>query len=125
MGVSCPVARDRGQSRQPLSDAYRQIERLLGPTGQVAGLFRQGHAEPDLTCRVDVGAKLTTKEEQRQDTVREVHRVRLGSDTRMQLNSRRDFALSDTVGAVRWRGPAAFPLGGDYAGPSIACEGPS
>jgi len=52
-----------GRSRQPLLDACRQIKSLLGPTGQLAGLFRQGHSEWDVRCRVDVGAELTVKEE--------------------------------------------------------------
>ena len=52
-----------GQSRQPLLDACRQIKSLLGPTGQLAGLFREGCSEWDIRCRVDVGAELTVKEE--------------------------------------------------------------
>jgi len=52
-----------GQSRQPLLDACRQIKSLLGPTGQLAGLFRAGRSEWDIRCRVDVGAELTIKEE--------------------------------------------------------------
>jgi hypothetical protein len=52
-----------GQSRQPLLDACRQINSLLGPTGQLAGLFREGCWEWDIRCRVDVGAELTVKEE--------------------------------------------------------------
>ena len=52
-----------GRSRQPLLDACRQIKSLLGPTGQLAGLFREGHSDWDIRCRVDVGAELTVKEE--------------------------------------------------------------
>jgi len=52
-----------GRSRQPLLDACRQIKSLLGPTGQLAGLFQEGHSEWDVCCRVDVGAYLTVKEE--------------------------------------------------------------
>jgi hypothetical protein len=54
-----------GRSRQPLLilDACRQIKSLLGTTGQLAGLFREGHSEWDVRCRVDVGAELTIKEE--------------------------------------------------------------
>ena len=52
-----------GRSRQPLLDACRQIKSLLGQTGQLAGLFREGHSEWDIRCRVDVGAELTVKEE--------------------------------------------------------------
>jgi hypothetical protein len=52
-----------GRSRQPLLDACRQIKSLLGPTGQLAGLFREGYPDWDIRCRVDVGAELTVKEE--------------------------------------------------------------
>src|SRR6516162_304771 len=52
-----------GRSRQPLLDACRQIKSLLGPTGQLAGLFREGHSEWDIRCPVDAGAELTVKEE--------------------------------------------------------------
>jgi hypothetical protein len=52
-----------GRSRQPLLDACRQIKSLLGPTGQLAGLFREGHSACDIFCRVDVGAELTVKDE--------------------------------------------------------------
>jgi hypothetical protein len=52
-----------GRSRQPLLDACRQIKTLLGPTGQFAAVFREGHSGCDIFCRVDVGAELTVKEE--------------------------------------------------------------
>jgi hypothetical protein len=52
-----------GQSRQPLLDACRQIKSLLGPTGQLAGLFRERCASWDIRCPVDVGAEFTIKEE--------------------------------------------------------------
>jgi hypothetical protein len=52
-----------GRSRQPLLDACRQIKLLLGPTGQLAALFREGYSGWDISCRVDVGAELTVKEE--------------------------------------------------------------
>jgi hypothetical protein len=52
-----------GRSRQPLLDACRQIKLLLGPTGQLAGLFRDGCSNWDIRCPVDVGAELTVKEE--------------------------------------------------------------
>ena len=52
-----------GRSRQPLLDACRQIKSLLGTTGQLAGLFRDGHSEWDIRCRVVLGAELTVKEE--------------------------------------------------------------
>jgi hypothetical protein len=54
----------RGYSRQPLLDACRWIESVLGPTSHVAGLFREGRDRPDLTCRVDIGASLTVEESQ-------------------------------------------------------------
>ena len=41
----------------------RQIKSLLGPTGQLAGLFREGRSEWDIRCKVDVGAEFTVKEE--------------------------------------------------------------
>ncbi len=52
-----------GRSRQPLLDACRQIKSLLGPTGQLAGLFREGSSDRDICCPVDVGAEFTVKEE--------------------------------------------------------------
>jgi hypothetical protein len=52
-----------GQSRQPRLDACRQIKALLGPTGQLAGLFREGSSDWDICRRVDVGAEFTVKEE--------------------------------------------------------------
>src|SRR6516165_12539692 len=52
-----------GRSRQPLLDARRHIKSLLGPTGQLAALFREGCSEWDIRCPVDVGAELTVKEE--------------------------------------------------------------
>ncbi len=52
-----------GRSRQPLLDGCRQIKSLLGPTGQLAGLFRGGSSDCDIRCPVDVGAEFTVKEE--------------------------------------------------------------
>lgn len=52
-----------GRSRQPLLDACRQIKSFLGPTGQLAGLFREGRSDWDICCRVGAGAELTVKEE--------------------------------------------------------------
>ena len=52
-----------GRSRQPLLDACQHIKSLLGPTGQLAALFREGCSEWDIRCPVDVGAELTVKEE--------------------------------------------------------------
>jgi hypothetical protein len=51
-----------GRSRQPLLDACRQIQELLGPTAQKAGLFRPGKNHPDLSCYVTDGARLTVEE---------------------------------------------------------------
>ena len=48
-----------GRSRQPLLDACRQIKTLLGPTGQFAGLFREGRLSPDISCSVEWGASHT------------------------------------------------------------------
>ena len=52
-----------GRSRQPLLDACRQIKSLLGPTGQLAGLFRGGSSDWDIRCPIDVGVELTIKAE--------------------------------------------------------------
>jgi hypothetical protein len=51
-----------GQSRQPLIDACRQIKALLGTTDRRAGLFREGRAEPDISCSVSWGAAHTVDE---------------------------------------------------------------
>jgi hypothetical protein len=51
-----------GQSRQPLLDACREIKRILGPTAQRAGLFRQGRPTPDISCSVEFGAAHTVNE---------------------------------------------------------------
>ena len=45
-----------GQSRQPLLDACREIKRILGPTEQRAGLFREGRSSPDISWSVEWGA---------------------------------------------------------------------
>ena len=52
-----------GASRQPLSDACRQIKSILGDTSQLAGIFRAGREEPDIFCRVDKGAELTVEDD--------------------------------------------------------------
>jgi len=57
-----------GKSRQPLSDACRQIKRALGPTksaGVRAGVYRPGHTEPAISCLVLAGANLTVSEPSR------------------------------------------------------------
>jgi hypothetical protein len=51
-----------GKSRQPLLDACRQIKSLGGFTAHRAGVFREGRAEPDISCRVGIGAELTVSE---------------------------------------------------------------
>lgn len=60
---TCGAFALEGRSRQPLLDACRQIKPLLTDTGQLAGLFRLGRSEPDLTCSVAWGADHTVKEE--------------------------------------------------------------
>ena len=57
-----PSLRVEGRSRQPLLDACRQIKSILGPTAELAGLFREGRTQWDLRCPVDVGAELTVSE---------------------------------------------------------------
>jgi hypothetical protein len=54
-----------GRSRQPLLDACRQIKSLLGPTSQLAGLFREGRSEPDISCSVRWGAEHTVRDDGR------------------------------------------------------------
>jgi hypothetical protein len=57
-----------GRSRQPLLDACRQIKRALDPTklaGRRAGVFRDGKAEPAISCLVLDGADLTVSEPSR------------------------------------------------------------
>jgi hypothetical protein len=51
-----------GQSHQPLLDACRRIKRAVGPTTELAGLFRDGRETPDLICAVHAGADLTVVE---------------------------------------------------------------
>jgi hypothetical protein len=51
----------RGQSRQPLLEACRQIKPLLGKplesaSAVTAAIYREGKDEPDLTCSVEWGA---------------------------------------------------------------------
>ena len=53
-----------GQSRQPLLDACREIKRILGPTEQRAGLFREGRSSPDLSCTVEWGAAIPSASRQ-------------------------------------------------------------
>lgn len=51
-----------GASRQPLLDACRQLQRILGDTGELVGQFREGRDVPDMTCALNVGARLTVTE---------------------------------------------------------------
>jgi hypothetical protein len=55
----------QGRSPQPLLDACRQLQRILGPTSERAGLFREGRSGPDISYRVDKGAQLTVREDRR------------------------------------------------------------
>jgi hypothetical protein len=43
-------------------DACRQIQRILGPTEEIAGLFREGRSEADISCAVGEGARLMVAE---------------------------------------------------------------
>jgi hypothetical protein len=53
-----------GKSSQPLLDACREIQSILGdPCRQQAGIYREGHDQPDMTCPVDVGAKYRVAED--------------------------------------------------------------
>ena len=54
-----------GQSRQPLLDGCRQIKSLLGPINQLAGLFREGRSEPEISCSVRWGAAHTMRDDGR------------------------------------------------------------
>lgn len=51
-----------GKSRQPLLDACRQFKTLYGLTKEAAGVFRNGSSAPDISCRIEVGASLTTSD---------------------------------------------------------------
>jgi hypothetical protein len=53
-----------GRSSQPLLDACRQIQSILGdPCREQAAIYREGHDQPDMTCPVDVGAKYRVAED--------------------------------------------------------------
>jgi hypothetical protein len=53
-----------GKSSQPLLDACRQIQAILGdPCHQQAGIYHEGKDQPDMTCPVDVGAKYRAAED--------------------------------------------------------------
>ena len=51
-----------GRSRQPLLDACREIKRTTGATKEIAGIFREGRDQADLSCSVETGAGLTVSE---------------------------------------------------------------
>jgi hypothetical protein len=62
---SIPCLRLFGKSRQPLLDGCRLIKRALDPTelaGERAGVFRDGKAEPDISCLVLKAAEVTVAE---------------------------------------------------------------
>jgi hypothetical protein len=52
-----------GYSRQPLSDACRQLKSLYGLTGQTAGVFRDGSDVADISCVIETGALVTAKDQ--------------------------------------------------------------
>ena len=53
-----------GHSSQPILDACRQIQTILGdPCHRQAGIWREGHDQPDMVCPVDVGAKYRAAED--------------------------------------------------------------
>jgi hypothetical protein len=61
---SIPSLALSGRSREPLLDACRQIQAILGdPCREQAGIYREGHDQPDMTCPVDVGAKYRVAED--------------------------------------------------------------
>lgn len=61
---SVPALCISGKSSQPLLDACRQIHTLLGdPCRQQAGIWREGHDQPDMTCPVNVGARYRVAED--------------------------------------------------------------
>jgi hypothetical protein len=53
-----------GKSSQPLLDACRQIQSIVGdPCREEAGLYREGKDQPDLACPVHVGARFRLAED--------------------------------------------------------------
>ena len=54
----------RGHSSQPLLDACRQIQAILGdPCHRHAAIYREGKDQPDMSCPVDVGARYRVAED--------------------------------------------------------------
>jgi hypothetical protein len=63
---SVPSLRLSGKSRQPLLDACRAIQSILGdPCREQAAAYREGRDAPDLTCPVDIGARYRVADESR------------------------------------------------------------
>jgi hypothetical protein len=61
---SIPSLALSGRSREPLLDACRQIQAILGdPCRERAAVYREGHDQPDMTCPVDIGAKYRVAED--------------------------------------------------------------
>jgi hypothetical protein len=57
----------RGSSSQPLLDACRQIQSMLGDPGRrQAAIYREGRDQPDMTVPVDVGARYRVAEDIKQ-----------------------------------------------------------
>jgi hypothetical protein len=54
-----------GKSRQPLLDACRQLESILGDTSVAVGVFRDGSDVPDLSCALRTGARTMVSESDR------------------------------------------------------------
>jgi hypothetical protein len=57
-----PVHGINGSSREPLLDACRQLQRILGDIPDIVGVFRDGRSEPDISCPLKVGAQYTVVE---------------------------------------------------------------
>jgi hypothetical protein len=61
---SIPTLALSGRSRQPLLDACRAIQAILGdPCREQAAIYREGRDQPDMACPVDVGAKYRVAED--------------------------------------------------------------
>jgi hypothetical protein len=61
---SVPSLRLGGKSRQPLLDACRAIQAMLGdPCHRQAAIYREGRDHPDMTCPVVIGARYRVADE--------------------------------------------------------------
>jgi hypothetical protein len=61
---SVPGMGIRGDSSQPLLDACREIQSILGdPCRERAAIYREGRDQPDMVCPVDVGARYRVAED--------------------------------------------------------------